>query len=84
MDFAMLSADELAALSFETALERLETVVAALEAGRLPLEQALAAYQLGTALREHCRARLSAAEGALESLRESAGVVTPVEREELP
>ncbi|MBI2301578.1 MAG: exodeoxyribonuclease VII small subunit [Armatimonadetes bacterium] len=62
--------EELAALSFEEAQARLEAVVAELESGQLTLDRSLALYELGLQLREHCRARLEAAEGALERLRE--------------
>lgn len=45
-------------LSFESALAELETIVASMEAGQLPLEQSLAAYQRGAELLQFCQARL--------------------------
>lgn len=70
-DKLTLSDEELAELGFEAAQTRLEQVVAELEAGQIPLERALALYELGLQLRDLCRQRLAAAEGALTRLRES-------------
>jgi exodeoxyribonuclease VII small subunit len=47
------------ALSFEEAMAQLEQVVGALEAGQLPLAQALAAYQRGAALMRHAQSILA-------------------------
>ncbi|MHB1125347.1 MAG: exodeoxyribonuclease VII small subunit [Bacillota bacterium] len=49
-------------LSFETALERLEQAVRALESGELPLEEALERFQKGVELVRVCREKLEAAE----------------------
>lgn len=48
-------------LSFEQAMQELETLVRRLEEGRLPLEEAIQAYEKGTALKNHCQAKLQAA-----------------------
>jgi len=48
--------------SFEAALAELEQVVSDMEGGKLPLEQALAAYQRGAELLQQCRSRLDAAQ----------------------
>jgi exodeoxyribonuclease VII small subunit len=55
-------------LSFETALERLEGVVERLEAGELPLEEALAAFEEGVQLSRRCAEQLTAAERRIEVL----------------
>lgn len=56
-------ADEtIAELSFEQAMAELEQVVRQLEQGEVPLEQSIALYQRGAALRAHCEAKLKAAE----------------------
>jgi len=47
---------------FETALAELETLVATMEDGSLPLAQSLAAYQRGVALTRLCQERLAQAE----------------------
>lgn len=49
-------------LSFEAALAELEQVVADMEAGRLSLEESLAAYQRGAELLQLCRGRLDDAQ----------------------
>lgn len=48
--------------SFETGLAELESVIAALESGNAPLEDALAKYQRGVELLRFCEAKLSDAE----------------------
>ena len=48
--------------TYETALQELEQLVAALDAGQLPLDQLLAQYQRGAELLRFCRARLDAVE----------------------
>jgi exodeoxyribonuclease VII small subunit len=53
---------EVAKLSFEAALQELEQVVARLESGAVPLEESIALYARGAALRRHCEDRLKAAE----------------------
>ena len=56
------------ALSFEGALERLESTVSQLEAGDLPLEQALDLFEVGVALSRQCSGTLEAAERRVEIL----------------
>jgi len=48
--------------TFEEALSRLEALVARLEAGELPLEEALAAFEEGVRLARLCAGRLEDAE----------------------
>jgi exodeoxyribonuclease VII small subunit len=50
------------ALSYEAALNELESVVAGLESGENSLEQALALYERGQALASHCAHLLDQAE----------------------
>jgi exodeoxyribonuclease VII small subunit len=56
--------------SFEAALAELEKVVADMEAGQLPLEEALAAYRRGTELLQYCRGRLEDAQQQVRILEE--------------
>ena len=61
--------------SFEKALEELETLVARMEDGKLPLEESLAAYQRGAALIKFCESKLADAQARIavldgESLRD--------------
>ena len=56
-------------MSFEEALDQLETIVESLEQGNVPLDQSIAHYERGEALRNHCRKLLSAAEDRVEKIR---------------
>jgi exodeoxyribonuclease VII small subunit len=53
---------------YEDALDELETLVGAMEAGALPLDTLLANYQRGAALLNHCRSRLNAVEQQVQVL----------------
>ena len=61
-----------AELRFEDALQRLETLVDALESGDLDLETSLANFEEGVKLVRHCSERLKAAELRVRRLEESA------------
>ncbi len=54
--------------SFESSLERLESIVDRLEGGDLPLETALAVFEEGVALTRRCAEQLGAAERRIELL----------------
>lgn len=54
--------------SFEAALAELESIVQGMEAGKLSLEESLAAYQRGTALLKYCQCALAAAEQKIQVL----------------
>ncbi len=56
-------------LSFEDAFTQLETAVAALQDGQLPLERALDYYEQGMKLARHCQSLLEQAELRVEQLR---------------
>lgn len=45
--------------TFEAALAELESIVASMEAGQLPLEQSLAAYKRGAELLKYCQSALA-------------------------
>ena len=53
---------DISALSFEAALEELESIVQKLEGGEVELEKSIALYQRGAALKAHCEARLKDAQ----------------------
>ena len=57
-------------LSFEAALTELEQVVADMEAGKLSLEESLAAYKRGAELLQLCRGRLDDAQQQVRVLEE--------------
>ena len=56
--------------SYEAAMTELERLVAAMEAGQLPLDQLLDGYRRGSALLAFCRARLEAVEQQVQVLEE--------------
>ena len=66
---------------FEQALAELETLVAHLERGDLPLDEALKSFERGIALTRHCQASLQAAQARVEILMKRGGeaVVEPFE-----
>jgi exodeoxyribonuclease VII small subunit len=55
-------------MSFEEALSELEGIVQKLERGQLDLESSIAAYERGTALRQHCADKLRQVELRVEKL----------------
>ncbi|HWL71179.1 MAG TPA: exodeoxyribonuclease VII small subunit [Geminicoccus sp.] len=55
-------------LSFEAALGELEKLVQELERGQLDLDEAISAYERGTALKELCRQKLADAQMRVEKL----------------
>ncbi|BBE72170.1 exodeoxyribonuclease VII small subunit [Oharaeibacter diazotrophicus] len=65
----MAAAAAVSALSFEQALKELEGIVARLEQGSVPLEESIAIYERGDALRAHCDALLKTAEARVEKIR---------------
>ncbi|GAC1455528.1 MAG: hypothetical protein PVS2B3_09020 [Steroidobacteraceae bacterium] len=67
---------------FEQALAELETLVAHLERGDLPLDEALKSFERGIALTRHCQASLQAAQTRVEILMKRGGEATPEPFEE--
>jgi exodeoxyribonuclease VII small subunit len=59
-------------MSFEDALADLEQIVRGLEGGQQKLEDAIAAYERGAALRRHCEAKLAEAEARVAAIVEHA------------
>ena len=59
---------EIESLSFEKALAQLEEIVAKLESGKVDLEQSIAIYERGEALKAHCESQLRAAEARIEKI----------------
>jgi exodeoxyribonuclease VII small subunit len=62
-------------MSFEQAYTELETTVQKLEAGNLPLEEALLLYQRGMALATYCNLQLDRAELRIKTLAPSGELV---------
>jgi exodeoxyribonuclease VII small subunit len=66
-------------LSFEKAIEELETIVKRLEEGKVPLEESVAIYERGEALKRRCEELLRAAEARIEKITLAAGKPTGTE-----
>jgi exodeoxyribonuclease VII small subunit len=67
-------------LSFERALEELETIVKRLEDGKVPLEESVAIYERGEALKRRCEELLRQAEARVDKITTDAnGQVTGTE-----
>ncbi|MEA3308706.1 MAG: exodeoxyribonuclease VII small subunit [Chloroflexota bacterium] len=60
--------DELKELSFEAAAAELEALVQRLEEGELQLEEAVACYQRGQLLAQHCQSLLDKVELQIQEL----------------
>lgn len=63
-----MTEEELQALPFEQALERLETLVAKMETGNLPLEELIRNFEEGSKLAAVCRGKLDTLERKIELL----------------
>ena len=55
-------------LSFEEALQRLETIVQQLERGDVPLDKSITLYAEGDKLRAQCQRRLEAAQARIDQI----------------
>jgi exodeoxyribonuclease VII small subunit len=67
-------------LSFERAIEELESIVKRLEDGKVPLEESIAIYERGEALKRRCEDLLRQAEARVDKITTDAnGQVTGTE-----
>ncbi len=55
-------------LSFERAIEELESIVKRLEDGKVPLEESVAIYERGEALKRRCEELLHQAEARVQKI----------------
>ena len=67
------AAPDISQMSYEQALSALEDVVRRLEGGDAALDESIALYERGEALRKHCQARLDAAQARIEAIVLDAG-----------
>lgn len=65
-----------AEMSFEEAMAALEQVVSRLERGDVALEDSIALYERGAALKAHCAEKLRLAEERIEMIRVQEGRAT--------
>jgi exodeoxyribonuclease VII small subunit len=64
----MAQEEDVAELSFEGALKRLEEIVRKLESGEATLDDAIRLYGEGDRLKQQCEARLQAAQAKIEQI----------------
>lgn len=64
----MAKKTDLDGISFEKALAELEEIVRKLESGSVELEESIALYERGAALRAHCEAKLKSAQERIEKI----------------
>jgi exodeoxyribonuclease VII small subunit len=62
------SNSEIKKLSFERAIEELESIVKRLEEGKVPLEESVTIYERGEALKRRCEELLRQAEARVEKI----------------
>ncbi len=55
-------------MNFETALAELEQIVRRLEDGKASLDEAIAAYERGAQLKQHCEVKLREAQAKVEKI----------------
>ena len=67
------SLPDVGTLAFEAALKQLEEIVTKLERGDVPLEESIAIYERGEALKKRCETLLQQAEERVEKIRVSQG-----------
>ncbi|HBK91013.1 MAG TPA: exodeoxyribonuclease VII small subunit [Parvularcula sp.] len=64
----MAKKTDLEGVSFEKALAELEEIVRKLESGAVELEDSIALYERGAALKAHCEAKLRSAQERIEKI----------------
>ena len=65
----MADNNDIKKLTFERAIEELESIVKRLEEGKVPLEESVAIYERGEELKKHCERLLGEAEARVEKIR---------------
>ena len=71
-------------MSFEDALEELESIVRDLESGSSKLDESIDSYERGAALQKHCEEKLRSAQTRIDKIslgRDGQPVITPADIE---
>ena len=63
--------DPLEKMTFEDAMKELENLVDALDKGDVSLDEAIAAYDRGSQLKDHCQKKLNEAKMKVETIQSS-------------
>ncbi len=64
----MADAADIKSMTFERAIEELESIVKRLEEGKVPLEESVKIYERGEALKRRCEELLRQAEARVEKI----------------
>ena len=68
-------------LTYEDALQRLETIIEALEDGEVPLQDLVRKFEEGSSLLKVCQAQLKEAELKIEKLNVKSGELEPLDED---
>ena len=71
---------ELEILTFEEAMKELELLVDSLDKGDISLDEAIAAYDRGSQLKDHCQKKLNEAKMKVETIQSSDNIDTVPEK----
>ena len=71
---------ELEKLTFEEAMKELELLVDSLDKGDISLDEAIAAYDRGSQLKDHCQKKLNEAKMKVETIQSSDNINTIPEK----
>ena len=66
-----MSSNELEKMNFEDAMKELENLVDSLDKGDVSLDEAIAAYDRGSQLKDHCQKKLNEAKMKVETIQSS-------------
>ena len=66
-----MTKDELETLTFEEAMNELEKLVESLDKGDVSLDEAIAAYDRGSQLKDYCQKKLNEAKMKIETIQSS-------------
>ncbi len=75
-----MSINELEKLTFEEAMKELEKLVDSLDKGDVSLDNAIAAYDRGSQLKDFCQKKLHEAKMKVETIQSSDNVETVLEK----
>ena len=75
-----MSNNELEKLTFEEAMQELEKLVDSLDKGDVSLDEAIAAYDRGSQLKDYCQKKLNDAKMKVETIQASENIDTIPEK----
>ena len=78
-----MSNNEFEKLTFEEAMRELEKLVDSLDKGEVSLDEAIAAYDRGSQLKDYCQKKLHEAKMKIETIQSSENIDTMPEKSSL-